>query len=378
MPRTDRRRSTVIPRLVCAVARIAVLVLTVAAWPSIAAAPASAGVAFTADPVATGLDYPAAFTFAPNGKIFYLEKDTGEIRIYDPVGDTDQLFATVPGVNAEQERGMLGIALHPAYPQRPFVFVYATRTTNGSLKNQILRYSNHDGTGRDRRTIFSTAASADPYHNGGRIEFGPDHELYAIVGEGHHAANSQDLSNPRGKILRMTPLGKRPNDNPIRGSKIFAYGIRNSFGFDFDPANGRLWLTDNGPTCNDEVNRIVGGGNYGWGPNATCNTPPSAPSNTNQDGPSPRLPLRFYGSPVGVTGAVFCDDCRIDGLDRKLLFGAVNNGNIRVLTLNGDRTGVSSDQLLIDHSSGVLSMESRPGQPVYFSTSTGIFRLVAA
>jgi hypothetical protein len=123
------------------------------------------------------------------------------------------------------------------------------------------------------------------------------------------------------------------------------------------------------------VNRIVGGGNYAWGPNATCSTPPSPPQNTNQDGPNRRLPLRFYGDSVGITGAVFCDDCGIDGLERKLLVAALT-GNIRVLTLDGDRTGVSADQLLIDHSSGVISMESRPGEPVYFSTTTGIFRLL--
>jgi hypothetical protein len=131
-----------------------------------------------------------------------------------------------------------------------------------------------------------------------------------------------------------------------------------------------------GPTCNDEVNRIVGGGNYAWGPTNTCSTPPPAPENTNRDGPNPRLPQSFYADSDGITGAVFCDDCGIESLDGQLLVGFVNTGNIRVLALNGDRTGVSSDQLLEDHSSGILSMETRPGQPVYFSTFNGIFRLV--
>jgi hypothetical protein len=89
------------------------------------------------------------------------------------------------------------------------------------------------------------------------------------------------------------------------------------------------------------------------------------------------LPQRFYESD-GITAAAFCQDCGIDGIDGRLLVGVVGSGNIRVLGLNGDRTGISSDQLLIDHDQGILSMETRPGQPVYFSTSTGIFRLQPA
>jgi glucose/arabinose dehydrogenase len=372
MPRSVRRRSTVRHAFV----RIAVLTLAVTAWPSMTAAPASAGVTFAADPVATGLDQPVAFTFAPNGKIFYVEKESGEIRIYDPVGDTDQLFATVPGVNGDGERGMLGIALHPAYPQRPFVYVYATRTTNGSLKNQILRYSNHAGAGRDRRTIFSTAASSTPYHNGGRIEFGPDHELYAVVGEGHHAANSQDLSNPRGKILRMTPLGKRPNDDPIRRSKIFAYGIRNSFGFDFDPVTGELWETENGPSCNDEVNHVAHGGkNFGWGPKEDCGSLPT-PRDTNNSGPRPRvLPELWFTEVVGITGMTFCDGCGLTGSERDLFFGDVNFGQIRRVSLDAGRDTVDGVGSVVFDTGNVLSMETGPDGGIYFSDFSGIYRL---
>jgi glucose/arabinose dehydrogenase len=200
--------------------------------------------------------------------------------------------------------------------------------------------------------------------------------VWFTIGDNTVPANSQDLSTAKGKIMRMTPTGGVPSGNPF-GNRVFAFGVRNSFGFDFDPANGRLWATDNGPTCNDEVNRVPTGANLAWGPSATCTTPPAAPQNTNQNGANRVLPQRFYAS-SGITGAVFCEDCGIDGIDGRLLVGAVNTGNIRVLGLNGDRTGVSSDQLLIDHNQGILSMETRPGQPVYFSTTTGIFRLAPA
>ncbi|TMK30229.1 MAG: PQQ-dependent sugar dehydrogenase [Actinobacteria bacterium] len=257
------------------------------------ATPAQGAPAIRAKLVVGSLNVPTAFTFGPGNRIWYVEKATGEIRIHDLGTGSDSLFDTVPGVNADGERGMLGIALDPGYPTDPYVYVYATRSVSGALENQILRLTDSGGMGTNRTVILSTPASSSPYHNGGRILFGPDGMLYAIVGEGHNPANAQDTSqNDRGKILRMTPSGGVPSDNPFANSRIFAYGIRNSFGFAFDPRKNRLWETENGPSCNDELNLIRKGANYGWGPNETCSG--SSPANTNQDGPNPVRPKRWY------------------------------------------------------------------------------------
>jgi glucose/arabinose dehydrogenase len=325
--------------------------------------------------VVSGLDFPAAFTIDPNNvMIWYAERNTGEIRRRNLLNGGDELVWTVPNLVTSGEQGLLGLALDPNYPNTRAVYAYATRTVSGAVRNQVLRIPlNTSFIGTSQTAIFDQAGGST-HHVGGRLQAGPDGRIYVVIGDHTNPANAQNLNNTAGKVMRFLTNGGVPSDNPFANKRIFAYGIRNSFGFDFDPANGRLWLTDNGPTCNDEVNRIVGGANYAWGPSATCTTPPEPPQNTNQDGPSRQLPLRFYESD-GITGAVFCDDCGIDGLDRKLLVGVVGSGNIRVLTLNGDRTGVSADQLLTDHTQGILSMESRPGQPVYFSTTTGIFRL---
>jgi quinoprotein glucose dehydrogenase len=234
--------------------------------------------------VAGGLNQPVGFTFGPGRVLWYVEKGSGQVRTYDLDTDEDRLFYQVTRVNGDGERGTLGIALHPQYPDQPYVYVYATRAVAGKLKNQILRITDLGGNGGDRRVIFSSPASSSPYHNGGRILFGPDGMLYAIVGDGHDATNAQDLTrNDRGKILRMTSDGEVPGTNP-RASRMFAFGIRNSFGFAFDPGTDRLWQTENGPACNDEVNLIRKGRNYGWGPSATCTG--AAPRNTNQDGPT--------------------------------------------------------------------------------------------
>jgi glucose/arabinose dehydrogenase len=138
-----------------------------------------------------------------------------------------------------------------------------------------------------------------------------------------------------------------------------------------------LWATDNGPECNDEVDRIIKGANYAWGPNETCSGPRPAPDNTNQDGPLPRRqPKHFYASTIAVTGVAFCSSCGLGpGAEGALLIGAANNGNIRRLTLDSARASVVSDNLLYDHTNAVLSVESRPGQPVYFSDPGAIYVL---
>ncbi len=330
------------------------------------------------EPVATGLAVPAAFTVDPtNAHIWYAERTTGEIRRRNLLDGTDRLVWTVPGIVTAGEQGLLGLALHPQYPSQRYVFAYASRSVGGVVRNQVLRITlNANAVGVSQEPLFDQAGSANGHHVGGRLQAGPDGKLWFTIGEHTVPANAQNLNNTAGKVLRMETSGATPADNPFAGKRIFAYGIRNSFGFDFDPVNGRLWATDNGPACNDEVNRVVAGANQGWGPGATCATPPAAPRNTNQSGPAPQQPQHFWAAPRGVTGAAFCDDCGIGGLDGRLLVGDVNTGTIRSLTLNGDRTDVATDQVLADHTQGVLSLETRPGQPVYFSTSTGIFRLV--
>ena len=338
-----------------------------------AASPASA--AIKAKSVISGLSTPTAFTFGPGNEIWYVEKDNGQIRTNDLDTHSDSLFATVAGVDSSGERGMLGIALDPKYPSRPFVYVYATRTAAGHLRNEILRYRDNSGTGTNRTVIWSSRASSSPYHNGGHIAFGPDGKLYAVVGDAHRSANAQDRThNDRGKVLRMTRTGRAPANNPF-GNRIFSYGLRNSFGFAFDPRTGRLWESENGPECNDELNRIRVGRNYGWGPNETCSG--ASPRNTNQDGPKPVLPKLWYTPTIAPTGVAFCQGCRLGRKSRsRLFFGAFNTGQIRRVTLNAKRLDVRGQHVVYTHASGILSMERAPRGRIYFSDDSAIYRLV--
>jgi aldose sugar dehydrogenase len=338
--------------------------------------PATASAEIFPTPLAdAALDTPTAFTFDPDGDVWFVEKASGEIRILDPASGNDRLFATVPTVNAEGERGTLGIALHPNYPNRPFVYVYASRTVEGQHRNQILRYRDDAGTGRNRTVIWSSPDSASSTnHNGGHIAFGPDGMLYAVVGEDANPSNSQDrTNNDRGKVLRMTPRGGIPANNPF-DSRIYAYGIRNSFGFAFDPRTGDLWESENGPSCNDELNRIRRGRNYGWGPHQTCEG--SAPRNTNQDGRRPVLPEVWWTPTIAPTGVAFCRRCGLGVKSRGHLFMADwNGGRLHRLALNADRTTVRAQRVVYDHSSGMFSLEVGPGGHLYFSDPSGIYLL---
>jgi glucose/arabinose dehydrogenase len=352
-----------------------ITVLTLASLAPTTTGPAQAGTTLAVDPIKTGLNGPSAFTFAPDGNIWYLERGTGRIVKLNPATGDERRFFRIPGVDGSGERGALGIALHPNWPSTRKVIVYVTRSSGGSLRNQLVRVR-RGPSGASMKVLFSTPSSS--IHNGGRILLGPDDKLFVITGEGGSPANAQDRTrNLRGKVLRLDLDGTAASGNPF--GRIWAFGIRNSFGMAFDPQTDRLWDLQNGPACNDEINRIVRGGNYAWGPSQFCGTPP-APRDTNRDGPRPRrLPEHTFADAFGITGGAFCESCGLRARDEgKLFFSSVTAGAIRIATLDGDRrtiTGVSGS-VLDSPNDSVHSMEVAPNGSIYFSDSVGIYRIV--
>jgi glucose/arabinose dehydrogenase len=328
-----------------------------------------------AEPVATGLDHPATFVVAPDGAIFYGERLTGEIRRIDPTTGKNTSVFTIPAVvgAATNEQGLDGLTVPPTFPQQPWIYAYATRKVNGVARDQIVRIRMDGNKGTSMQLVLDVQV-AGVRHNGGRLLFGPDGMLYVVVGETYNSTLAQDLSVNGGKVLRMTPTGGIPADNPIAGKRIFSYGNRNSFGLAFDPKTKNLWETENGPECNDELNLIQAGKNYGWGPSETCSG--QAPQDTNGDGPKPVLPKTFYPITIGPTGIAFCEGCGL-GTAREghLFFGSFNTGDIHEVTLNADRTKVVRDATPFNHGTFVLSIEPGPDGTLFFSDGTGIYRL---
>jgi glucose/arabinose dehydrogenase len=339
---------------------------------SLAVAPSAPAATLVAAPVATGLNFPTTVAVAPDGRIFFGEV-SGRIGIVNPTTGGVSTFATLPIPGATPGRGIMSLAFHPAYPSTPYLYVSLAREVNGAGKVQLLRLTNTLGVGTNTRVLFSAPAGSD--HNASRVAFGGDGRLYLAIGDAGSPSLAQKLSSPSGKILRMTATGGVPSNNPW-GTRVWAYGVRNTLGMAFDPLTKRLWEADNGPACNDEVNRLVRGANFGWGAHAVCTVPPKAPRNTNQDGPSPILPRAWYATPLGPTGASFCSPCSLGaGSNGAFFFGAWNTGEIRQLVLDAGRYNVSSQSVVYDHPSNVLAVESDHQGGLLFTDTSAIYRL---
>jgi glucose/arabinose dehydrogenase len=333
-----------------------------------------------------GLNDPAGFTIGTGGDIYFLERGTGLVRRWNVRTKTMRTFFSISRVDGSGERGALGIALSPNWPTNPYLYVYVTRKTTATspLQNQLIRIKRFKGRGVGMRILFATPVSSATNHNGGRILFGPDKKLYVIIGENADPANSQSLNNLRGKILRVNAPGNASDGSPVVGNfhgRIWAYGIRNSFGFTFDSATGLLWETENGPSCNDEINLLKVGHNYGWGTNESCGSA-TPPLDTNNSGPKPRtMPKVFFRATLGLTGDVFCHGCGLGpAAEGRLFFGCVNDGILRSMALGTGRTNKlgSVAKVLTGPGGLIYSMETAPNGRIYFSNPTGIYRLIFA
>jgi glucose/arabinose dehydrogenase len=202
--------------------------------------------------VATGLEAPWDLVFTPDGRALVTERDSSRLLSVDSSGNVEEL-QRLPE-NGTGEGGLLGIALSPNYESDGYIYAYYTTDTD----NRVTRFR----LGEDPEPIL-TGIPVLTYHNGGRIAFGPDGNLYVGTGDAGDTSNSQDLNSLGGKILRLTPDGDVPADNPFSNSPVYSYGHRNVQGLAWDEG-GQLYATEFGQNRYDEVNRIRPGGNYGW------------------------------------------------------------------------------------------------------------------
>lgn len=212
------------------------------------------------------LDVPWSLIFLPGGRALVSERP-GTIR-WIKNGTMQGVYANIQ-VSQEGEGGLLGLAADPAFPGRPYIYAMHTYAKDGALFNRVIRLRDNGKTGTFERVIIDRLPGGE-FHDGGRIAFGPDGMLYITAGETFKADLAQDLSSLGGKILRITPEGKIPDDNPFKGSPVYSYGNRNPQGLAWQQGTGKLFESEHGPSgefghfANDEINIIVKGGNYGW------------------------------------------------------------------------------------------------------------------
>jgi glucose/arabinose dehydrogenase len=202
--------------------------------------------------IATGLEAPWDLVFTPDGEALVTERDSGRLLSVDASGGVEAL-QTLPA-GGVGEGGLLGLALSPDYERDALIYAYYSTDTD----NRVVRFSE----GGEPEPVL-TGIPVNSFHNGGRIAFGPDGNLYVGTGDAGDRPSSQDTNSLAGKILRLTPEGDVPGDNPFPGNPLYSYGHRNVQGLAWD-ANGQLYASEFGQDTYDEVNRIVPGGNYGW------------------------------------------------------------------------------------------------------------------
>ncbi len=268
--------------------------------------------------IVSGLDQPTALAFIGPADFLVLEKATGRVvRVKNGVA---QGVALDLNVNSASERGLLGIALHPNFNTNHFVYLYWTESSVPNdtvaieatplLGNRVDRYVMNGSTLTfDRNLLKLRALQTDEgqpargNHNGGVLRFGPDGKLYVLMGDNGRRGFLQNLpcgptvtcpTNPlvqddefggpepddahfTGFVLRLNDDGTTPTDNPYFNiqttlggpvvdniKRLYAYGVRNGFGMDFDPVGGYLWTQENGDDAFDEINRVEAGFNGGW------------------------------------------------------------------------------------------------------------------
>jgi glucose/arabinose dehydrogenase len=216
--------------------------------------------------VGDGLDQGSGMEIAPDGRIFILERG-GKIKVVKDGQLLAQPFADLPS-QTTGDRGLIGIAFDPEFGvANHYVYLYYT---GADLLNHLVRFSADTDVGTEGPfELFRTSSPSTLLHVGGSIRFGPDGKLYFAVGDNGDGENSQNLTNPHGKILRINKDGTIPSDNPFYGQpdklqSIWAYGFRNPWRFQFDPSNGEMYGGDVGNFSWEELNHIIKGGDYGW------------------------------------------------------------------------------------------------------------------
>jgi glucose/arabinose dehydrogenase len=315
-------------------------------------APATS-LASSSDPelVAGDLSFPSNMAFAPDGRLFFAEKDTGDIRVIEDGRLLPDPFAHID-VLSSSEQGLLGLALDPAFEAEPWIYVYYSDPVAHINRLARLRA---DGDLIEQQPLLDALTTENGYHNGGDVVFGGDGKLYLSLGEVHEAPRAQDPNDLGGKILRLNSDGTAPSDNPFgAGNPVYSTGHRNSFGLCVDPSNGDLWETENGPGSDDEINLIEPGGNYGW------------PAHLGPGGePAFIDPVLDFPDVIVPTGCAVWQG--------NLFFGSFANDQLYRLPLPPAHGAHAVVVSVMD--AGITDLEVAPGGALYVATSDSIWRL---
>lgn len=312
-----------------------------------------------AETVVSGLEVPWGIAFLPGGEWLVTERP-GRVRLVRGGVLVPEPVAVVP-LASGGESGLLGIALHPAFAQNRFFFVYAR---SSAKENRVERWKlSSDATSATFDGVVKGGIAAAQFHDGGRLRVGPDGMLYVGTGDAREPDRAQDPKSLNGKLLRLTPEGAVPQDNPVRGSPVFISGLRNTQGFDW--LDGKtLLITDHGPSGelgrsgHDEVNVARAGDNLGWPTIYGCGRSGSLV-----------LPRLTWREAVPPGGAAIYRGSAIPEWKGSLLVGVLGSTHLHRVVFDAERR-VASHEVYFDGTLGrIREVISGPDGELYLTTS---------
>lgn len=283
-----------------------------------------------------GFDRPWEIAFLPDGTPLVTERGGTLAAV---VGGARHVVGAVPGVVASGEGGLMGLAVDPGFAANRRVYVCHAFGAGGVVTDvRIVRAQ----VAADLNSLSGFAdiltgipAGSGNRHLGCRLRVGPDGMLWATTGDAARGANPQDPTSLAGKVLRMNLDGTPAAGNPGGGWSAYVYtiGHRNPQGLAFRASDGAAFVTEHGTGCDDEVNRIVAGANYGWAPGGGAG------------GYDEGQPMTFPGGTAAVwssgcptiapSGATFVDGAQWGGWNGHLAVAVLKGSQLLFVRIDG-------------------------------------------
>lgn len=331
--------------------------------------------------IASGLSIPWDVDFLPDGRMLVTER-VGRVRVYSTPAAGTSLIQTVgiPGVRAEGEAGLMGIAVDIDFATNRFVYLCASRQYSGSggWVNQVLRYTINSSSVWTNATVLLTGMAAATIHNGCALEMDRFGKLWISMGDAAVSSRAQDRNSLNGKILRLNRNGSVPTDNPvISGTRnaVYSMGHRNVQGIAIRPGTDQVYVTEHGPEPahgDDEINLLVPGGNYGW-PCYTGNGRAYQLIAGCQAASAYRAPLWASGVPtLATSGGAFVTGPQWGDFDGHLFVSTLKESDVRRFSINAAGDDLGGPATHFNNAWGRLrAMVYGPGGQLYVTTSNG-------